>query len=133
MVTVEEKISYFCKKTHYWESIDSILVKRLGCEIQNIAYSDQLQAFLKLTDKNVIIFVQYFKDTPNDIHPWQMSMEIKSKSGVSTVKADILEWENGVTTWIRWSDRPGNKVCEKYEKVVEEILNLLEPICIDSN
>lgn len=127
-------MSVFCHQTHYWEAIESIFIKYLGCEIQGIEYSDQLQALLKLTDENIVVLVQYYKDTPNKYCPWQMSMEIKNKSGVSTLKADIIEWENDVSTsWMRWSDRQCNKVCKKYEKVVEEIINLLEPICIGSN
>lgn len=126
-------MSVFCHQTHYWEAINGILVKYLGCEIQDVQYSDQLQALLKLTDENIVILIQYFKDAPNEYYPWQMSMEIRNKSGVSTLKADIIEWENdALTSWMRWSGQY-NKVCKKYEKVVEEIVNLLEPICIGSN
>lgn len=108
---------------HYWETINSMLVKYLGCEIQDIEYNDQLQALLKLTDENITVFIQYFKDAPNRYHPWMIFVEIRTPDGVCTIKVNILEWSSGY----------GTSSAKDYEKVVEEILNLLKPICIGSN
>ena len=124
----------YCAQHYYWEAIENKIIKYLGCEIQDIEYNDQLQALLKLTDENIVVLVQYFKDTPNEYHPWQIVMKAKTSDGVSTVKVNIPEWKNNDD--LSWSHSvygvPSVKE-SNYKKVVEKIINLLEPICIGSN
>lgn len=120
---VTDQMYAYCSQHYYWEAIESIFIKYLGCEIQDVEYNDQLQVYLRLTDENIAVFIQYFKDTPNEYHPWMILMEIKTPDGVSTIKVNILEW----------SQSGCGNFSTKYEKVVEEILNLLKPICIGSN
>lgn len=127
-------MSFYCHQTHYWEAINGILVKYLGCEIQDVEYNDQLQVFLELTNEDIVILVRYFKDTPNEYHPWQIVMKARTSDSVSAVKVNIPEWKNNND--LSWSHSgygvPSAKEGD-YEKVVEEIINLLEPICIGSN
>lgn len=124
----------YCAQHYYWEAIENIFIKYLGCEIQDIEYNDQLQALLKLTDENIVILVQYYKDTPNRYHPWQIVMKAKNLDGASTIKVNISEWKNNDD--LSWSHSGYGVPFAKegdYEKVVKEIINLLEPICIGSN
>ena len=115
----------YCAQHYYWEAIESILVKYLGCEIKDIEYNDQLQVLLKLTNENIIILVEYYKDTPNKYHTLQIVMKTKTPNGVSTIGLDVLRWNN--------NDHDTLSTEESGYKVINEIVNLLEPICISSN
>lgn len=120
MVTVEEKISFFCEKTQYWEKIESNLIKSLGCEIQGIVYTDNC-VILKLTPTNeqILMLFEYYRKTPNEFHLWEITMEIKTPEGISKFKVCTLDKENLNSG--------------KHESALKEVMSLATPICIDSN
>lgn len=102
------------------------------CEIQDIEYNEKPQVFLKLTDENIIIFVDFKKLLPGKFNPSYINMEIGDRI---SIEADIFKWKNNEPDWMLYMSWGKNEDTKEsnYEKVVEEIVNLLEPICIGSN
>lgn len=118
-MTLDKKIAGFCEKTHYWKAVEDVFFHFLGCKIQKTVYADNC-VMLKLISRNqklnVLLILEYYKDTPSEYQLWKINLELSTPNGTSRIKFNTID---GIQS-----------VPNQYRHLLTELTRALTPISI---